>query len=443
MNKVDTLEEISKIFSGDPNSFQNASQLVRQALLIPETQLRCLQIVQNMTIQKDKNAQLFQFLNNSKIFDLLFKFIFEESVNLSEISVSIFLNASIYALEILDVYLPMFLKMVHELAKTDTNGIGRLRILYLFAGISTKSTLAFEKLQSYNCLDEFITAFDIDDVLEALNVIEVFQIIGSTVHGMEFIIQSGIGQKLLDIVQSKEDGTGGLLIEKCLVFISTVARNKATHLILLTKLPVIISLQACLENEDLDIKNAITTVGAVGSSELGITSLFESAEILKCLFSNMHHGQEMKICVLNSFKEIIERKDPSPNEIILVEKLCYLLSQEVEQNLLLYLLQQMKSPYIEMRISAYSIIHSLVLYRFGIENFVKTAGLLEYLLTRDREIDLEGCNWKFIIFQRLVEFPDAKELLGIIAYRDCIEYLKHGITWVNSKSQVAIDDSTK
>jgi len=151
----------------------------------------------------------------------------------------------------------------------------------------------------------------------------------------------------------------------------------------------------------------------------------------------------MKICVLNSFKEIIERKDPSPNEIILVEKLCYLLSQEVEQNLLLYLLQQMKSPYIEMRISAYSIIHSLVLYRFGIENFVKTAGLLEYLLTRDREIDLEGCNWKFIIFQRLVEFPDAKELLGIIAYRDCIEYLKHGITWVNSKSQVAIDDSTK
>jgi hypothetical protein len=56
-------------------------------------------------------------------------------------------------------------------------------------------------------------------------------------------------------------------------------------------------------------------------------------------------------------------------------------------------------------------------------------------------ITLLGNTWKFVIFQKLVEHPKGKEILGSYQYLNCIEYLKRGIYWKKSENSVQIEDS--
>jgi len=404
-------------------------------------QFQTLVAIRKNTSDAIISSKIFDNLAKENMLDLLVRFILEESVNTAEMSASILVNLSIHAIGLLEKLLPLLIHKFENLSNEEENyGILRLRILYLFAKISVSSESAFSRSRHHGSLGHVLAAFDLDDVLEVLNVIEVLQIVGSTVYGLAFLIEMGIAQKLIDLVSKEDDDAGGILRDKSLSWILATTRNSETQDLLLRSIQVLDAIQLYFEfGSPLD---AIIVIGSIGRTKNGLSKIFENEiALVHLMFSYIHQGVESKICVLSALTEMIEKRTTMEDiEVNQLEKLVTLLGKEIDNDVIVYLLDLLKTPYLDLRIAAYALIQGLVKYEWGLFKISSTPGFLDFLLTRDREIELEGNTWKFVIFQKLVEHPKSKEIIGSYQYLNCIEYLKRGVYWKKTESRVEVED---
>jgi hypothetical protein len=404
-------------------------------------QFQALAAIRKNTADPQIRSKIFDNLVKANMLDNLVQFILEESVNTAEASASIMVNLSTYAIGYLDKLIPLLIHKFENLSKNDKNyGILRLRILYLFAKISVTSEAAFSRSRELDSLSHILAAFDLEDVLEVLNVIEVLQIVGSTVFGLAYLIEKRIAQQLIDTVSKEDDGAGGMLRDKALSWILTITRNSETQALLLNSVPVLDALESYFEHGNPS--DAITVIGSIGRSEIGLSKLFENEmPLIHLMLSHIHQGVESKICVLSAITEMLEKRTTmSETEVNQLENLINSLSKEIDNDVIVYLLDLLKTPYLDVRIAAYAFIQGLVRYEWGLRKISSTPGFLDFLLTRDREIELEGNTWKFVIFQKLVEHPKSKEIIGSYQYLNCIEYLKRGVLWKKTESRVEVED---
>jgi len=441
-NELDKITDILKM-EGEWNS--ETKELINSSLSkkTPNRfQFQILDAFRKSTSNPSLSSKIFSRLAEANMLDLFVQLILEESVNTAEQSTSILVNLSTYAIGLLETLLPLLIRKFDNLSKSDENyGILRLRILYLFAKISATSEAAFSRSREHGTLGHILEAFDLDDVLEVLNVIEVLQIVGSTVYGLAYLIENGIAQQLIDSISKEDDGAGGILRDKSLSWILVTTRNPETQSLLLSSVQVLDALETYFEfGNPLD---AIIVIGSLGRSEGGLAKLFEGElTLLNLMLTYIHQGVESKICVLSALTEMIEKRTSmSEIEVSQLEKLVTLLAKEIDIDVIVYLLDLLKLPYLDLRIAAYAFIQGLVKYEWGLRKISSTPGFLDFLLTRDREIELEGNTWKFVIFQKLVEHPQSKEIIGSYQFLNCIEYLKRGVYWKKTESRVEVEDS--
>jgi hypothetical protein len=405
-------------------------------------QFQILDAFRKSTSNPSISSKIFENLATANMLDLFVQIILEESVNTAEQSTSILVNLSAYAIGLLEALLPILIRKFDNLSKTNENyGTLRLRLLYLFAKFSATSEASFSRSREHGILSHILKAFDLEDVLEVLNVIEVLQIVGSTVYGLAYLIEMGIAQQLVDSISKEDDGAGGILRDKSLSWILATTRNPETQVILLNSVQVLDALETYFEyGNPLD---AIIVIGSIGRSERGLAKLFENEmTLLNLMLTHIHQGVESKICVLSALTEMIEKRTTmSELEVNQLEKLVSMLAKEIENDVIVYLLDLLKTPYLDLRIAAYAFIQGLVKYEWGLRKMSTTPGFLDFLLTRDREIELEGNTWKFVIFQKLVEHPKSKEIIGSYQYLNCIEYLKRGVYWKKTESRVEVEDT--
>jgi len=407
-------------------------------------QFQILEAFRRSTSDAQISSKIFDNLAKASLLDHLVQFILEESVNTAEMSASILVNLSTYAVGLLETLLPSLIRKFENLSKEEENyGVMRLRILYLFAKISVTSEVAFSLSHEHGTLGHILEAFDLEDVLEVLNVIEVLQIVGSTAFGLTYLIEKGIAQQLIGSISKEDDGAGGILRDKSLSWILAMTRNPETQALLLNSVELLDSLESYFEfGNPLD---AITVIGSIGRSEVGLSKILEYSNeitLVDLMFSFIHQGVDSKICVLSALTEMIEKRTTmSEIEVSQLEKLVNLLGKEIDKDIVVYLLELLKMPYLDLRIASYALIQGIVKYEWGLIKISSTPGFLDFLLTRDREIELEGNTWKFVIFQKLVEHPKAKEIIGNYQYLNCIEYLKRGVYWKKTESRVEVEDT--
>jgi 26S proteasome non-ATPase regulatory subunit 5 len=446
----------------EPTGEKDKSDEIINILKIAEWNFESKEAIISSLSRKESNRSHFQILSaiqkctsdvllSSKIFDnlvkanlleLLVQFILEDSVNTAEMSASIMVNLSTFAIGLLEILLPLLIQKFENLSKEEEENYGtlRLRILYLFAKISITSDAAFDRSRFHGSLGYILAAFDLDDVLEVLNVIEVLQIVGSKVIGLAYLIEMGIAQQLVDLVSKEDDDAGGILRDKSLSWILASTRNSETQSLLLKSVEVLDALQLYFENGNpLD---GIIVIGSIGRTESGLAKLFENERpLLDVMLSHIHQGVESKICVLSSLTEMFEKRTTMGlEEVNQLELLFNCLGKEIDNDVIVYLLDLLKTPYLDLRIASYAFISGLIKYEWGIQKISSTPGFLDFLLTRDREIELEGNAWKFVIFQKLVEHPKCKEIIGSYQYLNCIEYLKRGVYWKKTETRVEVED---
>jgi len=145
--------------------------------------------------------------------------------------------------------------------------------------------------------------------------------------------------------------------------------------------------------------------------------------------------------VLSALTEIFEKRATlGVEESKQLEILFNCLSKEIEDDVIVYLMDLLKKPYLDLRIASYAFISGIIRYDWGIQKISSTPGFLDFLLTREKEIELEGNTWKFVIFQKLVEHPKCKDIIGSYQFLNCIEYLKRGVYWKKAESKVEVED---
>jgi 26S proteasome non-ATPase regulatory subunit 5 len=350
-------------------------------------------------------------------------------------------NLSKHANQFLDILIPSLIQKFENLSKDEENyGTLRLRILYLFAKISISSDVSFGKSRTLGSLKYILDAFDLDDVLEVLNVIEVLQIVSSTVLGLNYLIEMSVAQQLIELVGKEDDGAGGILRDKALSWILNTTRNDDTQFILLKSVNVLEAIVGYFEiGNPLD---AVIVIGSIGRTKNGLAKLCENdMTILKLILTYIHQGVESKICVLSALTEIFEKRATlGVEESKQLEILFNCLSKEIEDDVIVYLMDLLKKPYLDLRIASYAFISGIIRYDWGIQKISSTPGFLDFLLTREKEIELEGNTWKFVIFQKLVEHPKCKDIIGSYQFLNCIEYLKRGVYWKKAESKVEVED---
>lgn len=319
-----------------------------------------------------------------------------------------------------------------------------LRFLALFAHIGGQNPQNFELCKSQGAYKLIFEAFNNDDVLELLNVIEVLEIVGSTPDGMAYLIEAGIMGKVLENVAAEDDNAGGLFRDKIISSLTSLARKDAIQNTLY-KAPVVTALQTCWNREENSGHEGIVTcVGAVGSSTLGLDQLFAHKEFFDAVLQQLYYpGLPTRICILSAFAEILEkRKSTTENEIDQLKTAFDHMGEEGGESVPLLLLSLLKGPFWELRQAVYAVVKGLCRYKWGLEAITRTGGFFSHLLARTTESEAEGLRWKFVILETVVAFPEVKGIVGNETFYDAVEYLKKGVVFSKHEAVPILKDET-
>jgi len=151
---------------------------------------------------------------------------------------------------------------------------------------------------------------------------------------------------------------------------------------------------------------------------------------------------EQKIAFLKSLSEMLERKTTSPEESTTLMTIFDSIEAQLGDSFGSLCLTFLKKPFWELREATYIVVKGTCRYGWGIMKLLKAAGLFEFFLNRNSEIEYQGSEWKFVTLQTLVGHPKAKELLGLQMYHDCLEYLRHGIHYKPTEAATILKDET-
>jgi len=378
-----------------------------------------------------------QFLKDNNHFHYLSKFLLGTYIGASECSEHILVNfASVSPLGISLLFDEGLITSLKEKAvelQREGNMTLFFRILNVFTLIATQNPQAFTLCKELSCLQLIIDQLRLDDVVELLNSIDLIEKLSMKLHGLQYIITSGILNKLLDIVKSEDDGAGGLVAEKIIQLFGNILRQGEDSSNAVLNLPLLSVLSAKLDDSKHEI-SIISLLGALGRSVVGLKLLSQNLVLIENISSYLNSSvTDTNACVLGAFSEMFDKRFSfTPEEISLMELVYNNISTDPTTSQVL--MEFLKKPFYVLRKASYSLLYSISQYTWGITSIATTPGLIELLLNRQAEIEIEGFTWKFSIFQRMIENKESKTILGLQLYYDVLQYVKCGIIYVPAQS---------
>uniref|UniRef100_A0A6B2LAY5 26S proteasome non-ATPase regulatory subunit 5 n=1 Tax=Arcella intermedia TaxID=1963864 RepID=A0A6B2LAY5_9EUKA len=297
--------------------------------------------------------------------------------------------------------------------------------------LSTLNQQCFNLALEDGSLEILIKRINIEDELELLNSLELVEKIAITVHGLEYLISKGILNHFISILQKDNDGAGGLVAEKLITITGNIFRQSAQLSQILLSLPIVEIYADKLEKQFHEMP-VISAIGALGRHSIGQKYLQENGALLLNLSPYFDCADnDLKIILLNAVSEMFGNslKDENPNIHTLYTSLS--LNPPTTQIMLNFI----RKPFFEVRKAAYSVLYAIAKFNWGISEIAATPGLLDFLLNRQNEPEIEGLTWRFSIFEKILENPDGKQCVGIEKYYNILEYAKRGIVFVPGQSE--------
>jgi len=363
------------------------------------------------------------------------KFLLEPEIAASQHAEQILVNLSLFSLGISLLFdkggLIHFLHQKAISLKKEENLTYLFRLLSVFALIAAQSRETFSLCKESGCLQFLLDQLNLDDVLELLNSLDLVEKLSTKPHGLEYLISSGMANKLLNMVKVEDDEAGGLVADKIIQMFGNIFRQGEDLIQMALKLPILEVLGAKLESQHELV--VIATLGALGRTRSGLTLLSQNLPLIKSMSSYLDSSSDSKMVVLGAFSEMFEQRvSRSTDELTLMEIIYNTISEDPPTSLVLMVL--VKKPFYDIRKAAYSLIFAISRYDWGTKQIVNTPGFIELLLNRQVETEIEGFTWKFSIIERILENTNCKTLLGLQAYYDSLQYIKCGIIYVPGQS---------
>ncbi|KYQ90721.1 hypothetical protein DLAC_09358 [Tieghemostelium lacteum] len=291
------------------------------------------------------------------------------------------------------------------------------------------------------------------DELIQMNVIEIISTICLQTQGLLLVKNIGIfenfNKRLLETIKIAEDTQVDIntlplpLLNKIINFVGSVSSISNENTQILFQNDFMKVFEYHLENHHQNtlskyfLNSIITALGNMGVNNKGLDMILQQPQIMKdymeLILSNDH---QISTSVMISFSIMLHNKDP----LNIVSEKLYQIYQTIPSELLSQrLLKNLTSPQEEVKKANFSLLTSLCIHSWGVEDVIKIPGFYEYLIGHFNETNKIYREWKFKIIQNIVDnhqelFKTSPEKIS--QFHQLTNYLRRGPHYIETESRV-------
>lgn len=319
----------------------------------------------------------------------------------------------------------------------------RFRVYETLINICKLSIVALECTVQSGLIQQLLNEMNKDDILIRLNCLELISDLAMVDHGLVYLDQQGIVQKLETMMASVEsDPMASFLVPGLMKFFGGVARYHPKE-ICSGNSTFVNTVFENLSSSDQNLCSiAIQTVGFIGSSIEGKLALDKLGNKMKQGLQYIGKAirdapSSMRLHALHTTASLIklEVQDQTTEFLEMTENWFSLLNSK-SFDIIMGIAQQ---PFTDLRISAHEVLTSLAMQSWGQKLMNNYPGFNEYLLDRSTEKVKEGKDSKFEIIKVLADSPTTVEEFGQPYYVKLKAYVLAGPYFVQTQSEVAFE----
>ncbi|XP_062561042.1 26S proteasome non-ATPase regulatory subunit 5 [Armigeres subalbatus] len=350
------------------------------------------------------------------------------------------------SIELLRLMLPRFILLRSVLENLDgllgKGDVVRCRLYELIVRLAKQSEQLLAAVERF--LQKAILELDGNDVLLQLNILQILSELSEANHGMVYLENSGVFDKLMSkIDRLEEDPLGTILIPGLMKFYGGVAALHPAKVY--ESFPKIIALLfECLTSEDLSIlPTAYDTLGCIAYPCEGKRQLhYKHGAALK---KTLHHistvvrnlPNDLKMRLLNCLQLMFANDSTmADNQISSILQSWY--DNLTEQDNLNFVMDYIRNPFPDMKRAALGLLKAIVGHRWGQTYLLNTGGFVEYLLDRKQEADKDVVLDKYEVIRML----SMSSVFDEQTASDFRRYVSEGAFYVRGITEVAIEGAS-
>lgn len=349
----------------------------------------------------------------------------------------------------IDLLVALLPKFVHMRSVQDNleklltaNDIVRCRLYEVAVKVGRQSGELLDAMKKF--LQKAIQELDEEDILLQLNVLQVLSELPVNNHGMAYLENNGVFDKLMQKIERlEEDPLATILVPGFMRFYGSIATIHPARIY--DGYPKIITLLFdCLLSEDLTIlPTAYDTLGCIAYPSEGKRQLhYKHGAVLKKTLKHIHGvirnlPNDIKLRLLSCLTNLFAIDGATAdNQITSITQTWYgYLTEEENLNLVM---DYIRNAFPDIKRAALALLRALVGHRWGQQYMLQTGGFVEYLLDRKQEADKDVILDKYEIIRLLA----TSSVFDPQTSAELKQYAAEGAFYVRGITEVAVEGAS-
>ncbi|RUS84628.1 hypothetical protein EGW08_007600, partial [Elysia chlorotica] len=421
---------------------ENFSAQLIAWIKLPDDSLKALCLSELSRISKEAPQELSQY---EDLVLAVVEQLSSDALDVGPAAASIIANIGQDPNSLMVIFKEPMIKQFSEAMKK--NAVTRFRVYQIAIDLSRQNPEALTACAHAGLLRQLVNeAGRDDDVLVQLNAIELLSDLATSAHGLQFLDEQGIVEKLeimmADVAQNPMGSLvlpGKWYIDNWLIkFFGGLAKNHPKEV--LSKFEHFVRLVLSnVGDGDPNLRGvSIDTVGLIASTPEGKAALDKLGEIINTFFfsksfPNSKLRDKLKIMKILIF---LLHTEHQTSELLALTERWFVTCTPEAFSCVWSLAQQ---PFPDTRLPALHLLETLASLPWGQKIINSTPGFREYALDRTTEHSKESKEGKFEMVRALAESPTSAEILGQPYMVHLREYVNQGLFYVSAQSEVAME----
>ncbi|XP_055838384.1 26S proteasome non-ATPase regulatory subunit 5 [Episyrphus balteatus] len=322
----------------------------------------------------------------------------------------------------------------------QSDDIVRCRIYEVAINLSKISPAHLSEVEEI--LHSAVETLENNDILLQVNVLEILASLAGQNHGLVFLEQKRVFEKISKRVDEIEQNPlDRLLVPGIMKFFGKIAYNQPQKII--TGYPnMILCLFDCIHSADpMILPTAFDTLGNLAHSQQGkllLEANYSSylRQTFEDFFSYLRNlPTELKNRAFNALEIVFSCEGEASQDVSKVLQKWYQILAGGEN--LQFLMDFCRNPFPDIKVACLNFIRALCRYRWGIVALKYTAGFVEYLLDRKVEFDKDAKYAKF----EIIEILSESNVFDVQTQLQLKKYVNEGPYFVQPIVEIAVEGS--
>eukprot|EP00742_Colponemidia_sp_Colp-10_P002823 GILJ01003017.1.p1 GENE.GILJ01003017.1~~GILJ01003017.1.p1 ORF type:complete len:533 (-),score=92.38 GILJ01003017.1:203-1723(-) len=317
----------------------------------------------------------------------------------------------------------------------------RLRVLDLFATVSSLSAEAHELVLKSAFLHDLLTLMDTKDSLVKFNVIELLEKIGQTQWGGQFLLDQGVVDRIAS--EAVDPNSDPLFAGRLIRLIARLYALGSVHFQHLLSPALLTSIERFLMSSDeSDKTTALSAVAHIASTPNGLEAVVRQSSLLSKFVRFIDsHVIPVRAAFYEAYGSILNTSFPADDPR--VEENLKVMYNTIpgDPNPMGSFMNQLRAPFPEIRAAVLFVFSGLAHYQFGVRALFSHSGFLSFLLNRESEQTKEGKELKHKTVSNVIHQTWVRSVLDPTVIEELEKYYRQGPFFM--PTQAAVEVATK